>query len=183
MNIKITVALTVLLVGGVMTAFGDWRWGTNSVAEVWLYYHPADNWGTTLEDVIEDLKNADTMQRLTHVRLDHIQAYDARFQKELCAELEKLAPRQFAEAKRSSGNIHNPKILALHEFFGQAVLATPTVQNINAKLAPFGRQATEASRGEKLYFVRNDGQLHFRCYFWLRIENATGIVLAPQSDP
>ena len=167
------VILAVLLMCCATVAFGGWTVLPEEMRisrdTVGASYDPEKGEFATFEEVIEELKKDGSIQRLARVALAHSHDYDPVFQKELCAELKRLAPREFAEAERSSGNLHNPKVIALYRFFEQAVQATPTVQNIKAKLAPFGLQVTKVDRGEKLHFVRVNDQLHFKCILSLGI--------------
>jgi hypothetical protein len=82
---------------------------------------------------------------------------DDGFQNEIFTELERLAPRQLAEAMASAGNMHNPKMIQLQKPFAQALLTTPTVRGINAELAARGWQVSGAGAGEKFSLDGNKG--------------------------
>ena len=135
-------------------------------AFAYIYYDRADGGFATFREALEDWKKKGNARELPYVGLRH-DFNNPDFQSEVFDALEKIAPRQFAEAKKSAGNMHNPKMLALRDFFKQAVLATPTVQNINAELLPFGICLANVS-SEKLELIRDNDQLRFR-YIYLSV--------------
>jgi len=81
-------------------------------------------------------------------KLDGLEAcwllQDETLQKEVFAALERDAPRELKEALKSSGNMHNPKMVQLWKPFEKALLATPTLTKLNASLAPYGLTISHA---------------------------------------
>lgn len=164
-------------------AFGQWSMDIFPADErsdqprATIGYGFVENGFATFGEALEELKKKGEVQWLTQVGLVHFHVYDPVFQKEVLTELGKIAPQQLAEAKGSAGNMHNPKVTALRKPFGQAVLATPTVQNINAELAPFGLCVAGANAGEKFQFSREQDRLHFKCIPWLAIGKDSGLAI------
>ncbi len=143
-----------------------------------IQYDAAERGFATFEEALDELEKGDYVTRLECVRLQHFQVFDPVFQEEVLTVLKKTAPRELAEAERSAGNMQNPNVLALRKPFVDAVLITPTVQRINAALAPFGRCVTNVNIGEKFHIVRNQGRSHFRSFLTLTIADASPPIVA-----
>ena len=56
-------------------------------------------------------------------------------QKELHEYMLQSHPVEHRAALESAGNMHNPKVIALRDAFGDAILSTQLVQNINRALS------------------------------------------------
>jgi hypothetical protein len=121
----------------------------------------------TFRGAVDALAQSGKIQRLEVIAL-HWLVQDASFQKELISALQKSAPRELAEAARSSGNVHNPKMIQLRRPFEAAVLTTPTVKSINADLSGYGLHVSGVST-EKLSLVDIDDRRDFMCFLWLEV--------------
>lgn len=130
---------------------------------------PASDRGVaTLELALNKLGKNGIPKKLAHIYAPGLVA-DLVFQQEVFAELERIAPEELAAAKRSSGNIHNPKMIALHKALPEAIVATPTVKAIEKTLATCGWRISRASH-EKLFFIKGEaGALRFSCFLWLTV--------------
>lgn len=60
------------------------------------------------------------------------------FQAELAAALRRSAPREFAQALESAGNMHNPRMVPLRAHVEREILRTPTMQALAPVLASHG---------------------------------------------
>jgi len=169
--------IAILLLCGVTSALGGWEEkvvpAKDHMREFACIGYSKDSGHATITEALQSLKQSNNIQLLSHFYLS-VFTDNSDFQKEVFAELEKIAPLQLAEAKRSAGNMHNPKMLALHKPFREAVQNTPTIQSINAALEPYGLRVTWASF-EKLFFYRDKDPLRFRCALWIGV----GPVKAP----
>jgi len=99
-------------------------------------------------------------------KLDGIEAYwllqDETLQKDVFAALERDAPRELKEALKSSGNMHNPKVVQLWKPFEKALLATPTITKLNVSLAPYGLTISHAGAEKfELRSTPEDPRRHF----------------------
>ena len=72
-------------------------------------------------------------------------------------------PKEWRAATASAGNMHNPKIYALHKHVNEALAASPTAKRLAAVLAEHGRGEIEKVRlGEKFSLIKNpDGAVSF----------------------
>jgi hypothetical protein len=97
-----------------------------------------------LLDFIDTLEVRETPLRLQWIAFNAVFQSDE-IQKELLAEFAKNHPQLLAKAKGSAGNMHNPKVFPLGAAFEQALLATPSVREIDKKLARVGCTVTGVS--------------------------------------
>ena len=107
------------------------------------------------------------MHRLEYITLHDLVGVTS-FQAELFSTLEELAPVQLAEAKKSAGNIHNPKVVELGNWFPQAVLATNEIKAISEGLAEYGLKVQNAEF-EKLMFLGQGNEKKISCMLWLDV--------------
>jgi len=98
----------------------------------------------SLDDALKELSDSGRIQSLNHI-FAHALVDDDTFQKELFEGLQRNAPRQLTEALESSGNMHNPKMIALAKPFAEVVMTTPTVIGFNNKLVPYGLKIEKGS--------------------------------------
>ena len=75
-----------------------------------------------------------------------------RFRRELVESLAKIAPKEWKELMKSSGNMHNPKVHPIHAFMDEATVRTPSAQQIDQVLAEYGLKVSGISF-EKLSFA------------------------------
>jgi hypothetical protein len=142
--------LVALLLIYAAPAFGGWVGSVSpkhlvSRELASIQYSPSQGEGTkTFKEAVDALARSGKVDRLEVITLSWL-VQDPSFQKELMSSLQKVAPKELAEAMRSAGNIHNPRIDQLRRPFEDAVLATPTINSINADLSPYGLYVSGAS--------------------------------------
>jgi len=137
-----------------------------------LIYHPDADRGTKMiGEAVEKLAKAGHVAALQTLTL-HDLVQDETFQKEIFEQLDKNAPNTLDAAKHSAGNMHNPKMTALHADFARAVMGTPTVTEFTKALAAQGMKITRPSF-EKLELQKKDQDTKFRCFLWLSVEPVT----------
>lgn len=94
---------------------------------------------------------------------------DTTVQTELLKEFRKRYPKLLAEALRSSGNMHNPKVLPLRAKFSECLLNTPTIATVNGMLRPKGYSVSKATL-EKFEVNKGKDSPTFHAIVWLHIE-------------
>lgn len=128
----------------------------------------SDRGVATLELALNKLGKNGIPKKLAHIYAPGL-VTDPVFQGEVFAELERIAPKELAAAKRSSGNVHNPKMIALHKTLPEAIAATPTVKALEKTLASRGWRISQASHEKLFFFKEEDGALRFSCILWLTV--------------
>lgn len=126
---------------------------------------------------LDDLARRGLVQRIEGVSL-HALVGDPTFQNELMAAVRQSAPKELAEAMRSAGNMHNPKMVQLRKPFEKAVLLTPTVKRIDRDLARYGLYVVSAAT-EKLTLLGGNDQKRFMCFLSLQISHRSSKPVIP----
>jgi hypothetical protein len=134
---------------------------------VLIYYADTDRGTKSMGPALEELAKSEQIAILKTLTI-HDLVKDEAFQKEVFEQLDKITPDALRAAKRSAGNMHNPKMEALHGDFSKAILATPTVAAISEALANHGLKVSRAEF-EKLEFYSKGASHRFRCGLWLAI--------------
>ncbi|HQW28593.1 MAG TPA: hypothetical protein PK529_05380 [Verrucomicrobiales bacterium] len=147
--------------------------GVDGDRYVMIYQSDADRGTNSLVDSIERLSSAGHLSALSTLTI-HQLVEDATFQREVFEQMERIAPEALKAARRSAGNMHNPRMTALHGCFSQAVMATPTVTALNQALGKHRMKIVRPSF-EKLELHRKDQTEIFWCFLWLTVE--------PESSP
>jgi len=75
---------------------------------------------------------------------------DSKSQSEIKAYLKEHYPKLFSVALKSSGNLHNPKVIPLQEPYEEAILSTSFVSSLNEALSHIGYKVSKAS-SEKFF--------------------------------
>ncbi len=166
-------SLILLLLFSTVAA-ADWKVSVNPEDSSWLpgkafiKYLPDDQEGLkSFGDALAALKQSGRADHLHSIIL-HGLVRNPAFQKELRAELNRLAPEQLVEAERSSGNMHNPKLVPLNKVLDEVVLAVPMIRDFDSELASVGLRVEGASH-EKLFFWRREGATDISFMLWLSI--------------
>lgn len=94
---------------------------------------------------------------------------DIKIQQELLKEFQSSYPELLADALKSSGNLHNPKIAPLSAKFSECLLKTPTVVRINEQLSATGFTVKKAEY-EKFYIIKDQEIPTFYAVVWLTLE-------------
>lgn len=118
----------------------------------------------TFGEAVRELTDNGDVLRLELITLHGFLGHSPQFEQEIVSVLQQAAPVELAEAKRSAGNMHNPKVVALGPSFDRAVLETPTVRALNKKLETFGLRIAKASH-EKLMVIGGAEDRRLDCFF------------------
>ena len=118
----------------------------------------------TFGEALSELAKTGHAQRLDLITLHGLLQHSPPFEREIAAVVQSSAPREWAEATKSAGNMHNPKVVALGPLFDRAVLAAPTVRTLSRDLERVGLRIAEASH-EKLMIVGEGNDRHLDCFF------------------
>jgi hypothetical protein len=169
------LTFSLLLVSTV--AFADWEVSVNPEDSSWLpgkafiKFLPDDREGLdSFGDALVALKQSGSADHLHSIIL-HALVSNPTFQNELRAELNRLAPDQLAEAEKSSGNMHNPKLVPLNEVLDEVVLAMPMIQGFGSELAPEGLRIEGASH-EKLFVWQQGNATEISFALWLGVTDS-----------
>lgn len=178
MNTLRIVLFAIVVCGGL--AFAGWETkvvpqstGVEGDRYVMIYQSDADRGAKSIAGSIEALASAGHLSSLQTLTI-HELVEDATFQREVFEQMERIAPAALQAARRSAGNMHNSKMIALHACFSQAVMATPTVTALNEALGKHRMKIVRPSF-EKLELHRKDQTETFGCFLWL--------TTAPESAP
>ncbi len=138
---------------------------------VMIYQPDADRGTESIAGSLKTLSSAGHLSSLQMLTI-HKLLEDATFQRELFDQMERIAPEELKAARRSAGNMHNPRMTALHTGFSQAVMATPTVTALNQAL---GKHRMKIGRPsfEKLELHKKDQSETFGYFLWLTVEPAS----------
>jgi len=157
------------------TAFAGWETqvvpkltGVDGDRYVMIYQSDADRGTKSIAGSLETLSSTGHLSSLQMLTI-HKFVEDATFQRELFEQMERIAPEELKAARRSAGNMHNPKMTALHTCFSQAIMATPTVTALNQALGKYRMKIVRPSF-EKLELHKKDQAETFGCFLWLTVE-------------
>jgi hypothetical protein len=120
----------------------------------------------TVEAALKSLSSAEVS--LVDMIGIHDILFDDEFQKDLKELLVQIAPDAMRAAESSAGNMHNPKMIALHRHFEASVLRTKLVGSVSTSLARHGLAITRVSH-EKLSLIDHSGQRRFMCILSLSV--------------
>ncbi|MEZ5300495.1 MAG: hypothetical protein R3F11_07520 [Verrucomicrobiales bacterium] len=167
---RLLALICLTLSGAAALAGGSWSLhvGENGAS---IAYRPAasDDPGLDLEGLEKALAGRDAAIPIKHISL--IGGFEAipAIQAELKAQFEADYPDLLAAALKSSGNMHNPKVLPLRAKFPECFLKTPSVKKINKVLAAHGCAITGISF-EKFYIDKADPKAPaFHAFLWLKV--------------
>lgn len=165
------VVCSRLAFAGWETKFVPKLHGVDGDRYVLIYQSDADRGTKSMARSIETLSKAGHLSSLQTLTI-HQLVEDATFQRELFEQMERIAPEELKAARLSAGNLHNPKMTALHTGFSQAVMATPTVTALNQALGKHRMKIVRPSF-EKLELHKKNQSETFRCFLWLTVEPAS----------
>lgn len=123
----------------------------------------------TFHQALEHIASQVEISSLRGVILSDLLHDSTEFQQEIFAGLKKRVPTALNTALQSSGNLHNPAMIALQEHFADTVLLTPTVKQFEDELKQYGLSITAAVY-EKLVLPEKDGRRYFAAMLWLMVE-------------
>jgi hypothetical protein len=160
--------LSLLLFGAIFPSHAGWIVGIDPVG-ISYSVEPGKGY-ESFEDALKELAAAGRIEKLKGISAWQMLKSDS-FQKELAAELERTAPKEWQAAQKSAGNMHNPKMGKLWAPFKNAVLATPTIRELGDALAHYSLEFTEVSC-EKFEYRATPGkpERRFSGSIWIDIE-------------
>lgn len=123
----------------------------------------------TFDAALKKLSDSGLIAKLDVIGAHELLREDA-LQDEIFAALERDAPRQLAEALKSSGNMHNPKMIQLWDPFRKALLASPTITRLDASLARYGLVVSRVGFEKfELRSTLTDPRRRFHGSLWLNV--------------
>ena len=105
-------------------------------AAVSLNYSKGGSAYHALADALKELKSRGAMHQLTFISPYEL-TKEPEFQNEIIRAFKKLAPKEWAEAEKSSGNMHNPKMFPLWNHLTKAFQQTSVVEQISRDLEQY----------------------------------------------
>lgn len=132
-----------------------------------------DRFGDKLKDVIADIG-------IEHVNNLHFYIgstpfsgleydFEAQFQKDFFSYLEENYPDKLKALKKSSGNMHNPKVVSMQKEFKEAIRNTSLLQEINDMFEQKNAFVSDVSY-EKLYFDTREADFKLSSIIWVKFE-------------
>lgn len=106
---------------------------------------------------------------IKHIRVSALSEYSA-FQSELHTYMRQHYPEELTQALASTGNMHNPKVVALRKAFSEAVLNSEFVKSVNADFSRRCERVTSVSF-EKFMIYKKASTPLFEAMLWLTTEN------------
>ncbi|TQV88252.1 hypothetical protein [Aliikangiella coralliicola] len=91
------------------------------------------------------------------------------FQKDIHYYIKENQQGELDAALNSAGNMHNPKVIALHEIFTEAVLNSKYAESINIALASRCERITTVSF-EKFYISKTSAKPQYSAILWFTTE-------------
>lgn len=140
----------------------------------WNLFTHEDGWAV----ISNDYHKGGTLSRAIkaipkNVRLKHVSVFpitvDNRFQNEINNFLAKNYADLHAQALKSAGNMHNPKIRALRVPYKKAVMASSRVKELNTALAYRCERVSSVSF-EKLHIRKEGERPIYTSIMWLHIK-------------
>ena len=115
------------------------------------------------------LTSRDKSVPLKHITYSKYFNDDPTVQGELLNEFNSRFPNLLADAFKSSGNMHNPKVLPLRSKFSECLLRTPTLTKINQALFAEG-YSVKRIEFEKFSINKEKKTTPFHAISWLIVE-------------
>lgn len=104
---------------------------------------------------------------------------DPKVQAELMNEFALRYPELLADAFRSSGNMHNPRVLPLRARFSECLLRTPTLAGMKAALLAHG-YTVKGIEFEKFAINKGKEDTPFHAVVWLIVDPIENGAAQPQ---
>lgn len=138
-----------------------------SPEKVTMEYGQEDSGYKTLTEALAAIKAQEKIGQLEFMR-PYPLTESADFQNELIAAFKQLAPKEWAAAEKSAGNMHNPKTSPLWKFLSDAFMQTSLAREISRDLKPLGLVITEFGH-EKLRYEKENGKRMVKGIFHIRV--------------
>ena len=159
-----------------------------SPERVSMSYYADDSGYQKFSDALKYLKSLGKIDQLDFIRPWSL-TESAVFQKELITGFKELAPKEWAAAERSSGNMHNPKMHPLWKHLTATFMTTTLAKSISRDLEQFDLVVSEFGQ-EKLRYEEEGEQRKIKGIFHVSIaskpaeqDGARQPATAPESKP
>lgn len=163
--IRATAILISVLLSANVSAEG-WKWEVINYnpKEAVVVTTPAGDGYSAFSEAVQSI---DEGVWIKHVRLGHLnQTGSPSFQEEIYSYIDEHHPNELKAALNSAGNMHNPKVVALREAFGPALLSTSYVKSLNGFLSKRCHEIVKASY-EKFVIYKHKELVEFHAMVWL----------------
>jgi len=144
------IILLFLLPFALASADDFWKVGTVPTSPSNGYIGISSEGHATLNEAVSDYQNEAPNTSLKHIWMALFFDSDSKSQSEIKAYLKEHYPKLFSVALKSSGNLHNPKVIPLQEPYEEAILSTSFVSSLNEALSHIGYKVSKAS-SEKFF--------------------------------
>lgn len=166
----ISLICSLFFVAGLRPVHGQWGISYDEEhAYLGYRWNAGDKKHPSVEGLAEVLANRKKELPLKHVSFFTYFLNDPIIQAELQKEYQSKHPALLADALKSSGNLHNPKVAPLRSKFSECLLQTPTVVKINELLSASGYTVKKAEH-EKFFINKEKEVPKFYAVVWLILE-------------
>lgn len=104
---------------------------------------------------------------------------DKQFSEEIIASLKRRCPKEWNDVMSSSGNVANPNMMPLRQYFNDAVLHTPTISRFHSFAKnEIGHDIVLGVCHEKLSYTAVDADTKdriIRCFLWIEIRSTIDV--------
>jgi hypothetical protein len=170
MNI-LHVILPMLSACGVLTAQSKWEITAHEGQAILLHeFDSKEGVAPGIEGLVEILASRDRSIPFKHITFWTYFNNAPAVQGELLSEFKSRHPDILADAFKSSGNMHNPKVLPLHSKFSECLLKTPTLTKLNEVFLKHG-YSVKRIEFEKFWIDKEKkATTPFHAVIWLILE-------------
>ena len=145
-----------------------WMWDTYKREDGSLIILSSYKGYDSLDDAI---KSIDKNDWIGDIRVNFLSQF-SELQSDINTYMLKHHPKKLAEALSSTGNMHNPKIIALREVFRQSILESRFVKKTNNSLSDRCEEISSVSF-EKLYISNKHNNTKYEAMLWLSSQACT----------
>lgn len=166
MNLLRIILLMLSICGG-LSAQSEWKITEHEGQAILLHeWNDKGNESPSLKGLAEILASRDRSIPFKHITFWTYFNNDPIIQGQLLSEFQSQYPAVLADAFKSSGNMHNPKVLPLHSKFSECLLKTPTLTKINEAFIAHGYSVKKISF-EKFWIDKKNKAAPFHAVIWL----------------
>jgi hypothetical protein len=148
--------LTMLLSFGILSAQGEKK-------------HTENEDVPSIKQLVVNFASRDKSVAVRHITFWSYFNNDPTIQAELLSEFKTRYSDILTEAFKSSGNMHNPKVLPLRSKFAECLLKTPTITKLNEALSAHGYSVKNVEF-EKFEIDKKKEATPFYAVIWLILE-------------
>jgi len=164
------VILPLLIACGILAAQSEWRIAERDGQAILIHEWNAKGEGVpSVEGLAEIIASRDKSIPLKHVAFGTYFNNDPILQAEVLSKFKSRHPDILTEAFKSSGNMHNPKVIPLGSKLSECLLATPTLTKINEVFRAHGYTVRRMSH-EKFWINKGSEATPFHAIIWLILE-------------